>query len=294
MDWRRNVLPEIVALFKIFPPNGTNVNAAMRRNYNYLMAHLGGTGRQIRVELLDRFGNLSLWMLSTECHDRVAGIMRPESFLLLAYAHIYIKQEHENLPSGKNIRRSFNVDGSLHQETHSYGIIDIAIQYTFKDTKKIEETYFAKRNLVSRKTYEKVRAAYSDMPPADNALKDWGAKLLKGMAEEKRLHRAEAEKHVPDPEKAGRSDDFCMSLMKRGKQSEVKDWIKNKKHTLGEMDWSGSKHLVDKLFLLGSVNVYACEIDSYEDDMENTGHLVIEGNRTADTQCEAKKNLKNC
>jgi hypothetical protein len=187
-----------------------------------------------------------------------------------------MKSEHENLPSGKEIRRRFNDDGSLHQETHSYGLLNIAIQYKFENGKKIEETYFSKRNLVSRKTYEKVRATYSDMPAADKTIEDWGAKLLQGMAEEKRLHRTKAEKHIAKPEEAQKSDNFCTGVMKRGKQSEVGDWIIDKKHTLGEMNWPCSKRLVDKLVSIGCVNIFACEIDSYGDGMENTGHLVIE------------------
>jgi hypothetical protein len=130
--------------------------------------------------------------------------------------------------------------------------------------------------MVSRRTYEKVRLAYPDMPPADNAIEDWGAKLLRGMAKEKQQHRAEAERHIPNSEEARKSDAFCSSLMERGKCSEVREWIKSKNHTLGERNWTSSNNLVNKFVSLGCVNIYACEIDSYGDGNENTGHLVVE------------------
>ena len=114
------------------------------------------------------------------------------------------------------------------------------------------------------------------MPPADDKMEDWGAKIIRDIGKEKRQHEAEADKHIPDPVKAQKDDDFCNSIMTRGKQSEVRDWIKDKNHTLGEMDWPRSKRLVDKLISIGCVNVYACKIDSYGDGMENTGHLVME------------------
>jgi hypothetical protein len=187
-----------------------------------------------------------------------------------------MNHEHEKHSSGKEIMRLFNDDGSLYQENHSHGMLVIAIQYTFKEGKKIDETYFSKKRMVSRRTYEKVRLAYADMPPADNALEDWGAKLLRGMAKEKQQHRVEAERRIPNRDEAAKSDTFCTEMIKRGTHSEVREWIKSKNHTLGERNWASSKNLVHRLASLGCVNIYACEIDAYEDGIENTGHLVIE------------------
>ena len=196
---------------------------------------------------------------------------------------------YEELPSGKTITRDFYPNGSLARESHGYDLFDIGIEYRFIGGEKIEETYFANGRLVSRKTYEKTRVAYSDMPPADNKMEDWGADLLRSVAKEKRQHQVKAEKHTPDLLKARQSDDFCNRLMSRGKQSEVREWIKDKNHTLGEMDWPRSKRLVDKLISLGCVNVYACEIGSYDNGMENTGHLVVE---LPDKKAERKIILK--
>jgi hypothetical protein len=196
---------------------------------------------------------------------------------------------YEELPSGKTIMRDFYPDGSLQRESHGYGLFDIGIEYRFIGGKKIEETYFAKGRLVSRKVYEKARVAYSDMPPADDKMEDWGADLLRGAAKEKRQHQVRGEKHIPDPAEACMRDDFCEGLMKRGKQSEVREWIKDKNHTLGEMDWPRSKRLVDKLISIGCLNVYACEIDTYGNGIENTGHLVVE---LPDKKAERKIILK--
>ena len=86
--------------------------------------------------------------------------------------------KHEQLPSGKVIMRLFADDGTLLEERHTYGVLDIGIQYDFSEGAKIAETYFAKRRIVGRRTYEKARVAYADMPPADAASEDFGASLL--------------------------------------------------------------------------------------------------------------------
>jgi hypothetical protein len=104
--------------------------------------------------------------------------------------------KHEKLPSGKAIVRRFNDDGSLIEETHSYGIVEIGIQYSLKDGIKTDEIYFAKRRMVSRRTYEKARAGYADMPPADNTIEDFGSLLLSGARKQQRQNKAEAERRL--------------------------------------------------------------------------------------------------
>ncbi len=82
-------------------------------------------------------------------------------------AHVF---KNEQLASGKVILRHFGEDGSLVDEQHVYGVLDIGIRYDFEAGGKTSETYFAKRRLVSRRIYEKARVAYPDMPPADDAI----------------------------------------------------------------------------------------------------------------------------
>ncbi|MGB7748363.1 MAG: hypothetical protein WBN75_13875 [Verrucomicrobiia bacterium] len=106
--------------------------------------------------------------------------------------------KHEQLPSGKTIIRHFDDDGSLVDETHGYGVLDIAIKYDFRAGAKVDETYFAKRRMVSRRTYEKARSSYTDMPPADNAIEDLGSLLLKRARREQRQNRAEAERRLAE------------------------------------------------------------------------------------------------
>jgi hypothetical protein len=101
--------------------------------------------------------------------------------------------KREEFPSGKTIIRRFGNDGSLIGETHGYGILEFAIERSFKDGIKTDELYFSKRRLVSRRTYEKVRASYADMPPADNAIEDLGSLLLSGVRKQQRQNKAEAE-----------------------------------------------------------------------------------------------------
>jgi hypothetical protein len=87
--------------------------------------------------------------------------------------------EYEKLPSGKVIRRNFDDDGSLLEEEHVYGILDIMISLCFEEGVKTGETYYVKRHLASRRNYEKARDVYPDMPPADAALEDLGGSINK-------------------------------------------------------------------------------------------------------------------
>jgi hypothetical protein len=106
--------------------------------------------------------------------------------------------KHEQLPSGKMINRHFGDNGSLVEETHGYGVLDIAIKYDFKAGAKVDETYFAKRRMVSRRTYEKARVAYPDMPPADNAIEDFGSLLLQEVRKQQRQNKVKAERRLAE------------------------------------------------------------------------------------------------
>jgi hypothetical protein len=104
----------------------------------------------------------------------------------------------ERLPSGKIVRRDFGEDGTLTRESHSYGILDILIGYSFSNGVKTDETYMFKRRLVSRRSYEKARTAYADMPPADNATEDFSGALLRDVRREQRRNKAEAERRLAE------------------------------------------------------------------------------------------------
>lgn len=101
----------------------------------------------------------------------------------------------ENLPSGKHIRREFDRDG-LKRESHGYGIMEIEITSEFENGVKADETYFVKKRLVSRKSYEKARLAYPDMPPADNTIEDFGKLLLGDLRKQQKQKKAEAEQRL--------------------------------------------------------------------------------------------------
>ena len=106
--------------------------------------------------------------------------------------------KHEQLPSGKVIMRRFADDGTLLEEQHTYGVLDIGIQYDFSKGVKIAETYFAKRRMVGRRTYEKSRVAYPDMPSADAVSEDFGASLLREARKQQRQNKAEAERRLAE------------------------------------------------------------------------------------------------
>ncbi len=106
--------------------------------------------------------------------------------------------KHEQLQSGKVIMRRFKEDGSLAGESHGHGGLEIRIQYDFEDGVKVSETYFAKRRMVSRRTYERARSAYPDMPPADQSLEDWGGGLLQMVRQEQRQRKEDAARRLAE------------------------------------------------------------------------------------------------
>jgi hypothetical protein len=110
--------------------------------------------------------------------------------------------KHEQLPSGKVILRRFGEDGSVVEEQHSYGLLDIGIKFGFKDGVKLDETYFCKGALVSRRSYERARVAYADMPPADHAVEDFGGLLLHDVRRQQRQNKAEAERRLGESAEA--------------------------------------------------------------------------------------------
>jgi|GEM_PF-4324224 hypothetical protein len=108
----------------------------------------------------------------------------------------------EKSPSGKTILRRFNKDGSLQAETHGYGILDIAIEFSFSNEVKTQETYFVKKRLVSRRSYEKARVNYSDMPPANNLIEDFSSGLLQDLRAHNKQRKLEAEKRLAESEES--------------------------------------------------------------------------------------------
>ncbi|HSK42910.1 MAG TPA: hypothetical protein VLA83_03370 [Candidatus Binatia bacterium] len=179
-------------------------------------------------------------------------------------------------PSGKRVHREFDGGHNLTRETHSYGALKIAIQQHFSDGKKSSEMYFVNGRMASRRSYEKAKLKYSDMPPADESSTDAGADILKDAAAERRELTARRKSHVQNPEQANKTDRFCRDLMAIETCAEAPAWIKTHNHTLGEMDHAASCRLVNKLMRLAGIRIFACKIDDYGEQGQNTGHLVIE------------------
>jgi len=111
-------------------------------------------------------------------------------------------RSYEKLPSGKSITRTPDKDGLLGTETHGYGLLEIAIKYEFDKGVKIDEVYFAKKRMVSRRSYEKARINYPDMPPADAAVADLGSALLREIRAQQRQKRAEREQRLAESEES--------------------------------------------------------------------------------------------
>lgn len=104
--------------------------------------------------------------------------------------------QYEKLPTGKIIIRQFADDGTIEREQQSYGLLDIGIDYHFNSGVKVEELYFAKRRMVGRRSYEKARLSYPDMPTADDSLEDVCGGLLTDLRKEQRRKKTEAEERL--------------------------------------------------------------------------------------------------
>lgn len=185
-------------------------------------------------------------------------------------------REDQALPTGKSVMRRYDNEGRLTQETHAYGLLDIAIQMEFTASEKTGEMYFAKKRLVSRARYEKVRAEYPDMPPADPALDDFGGELAKAAQSERRQLAKAAKTREADPEQAAQLDAFARSLLDDGKSADAMEWTLSPANTLGEMTPKKSRNLVEKLVRLGTQRIHACQIDACDEGEENSGVLVVE------------------
>lgn len=110
-----------------------------------------------------------------------------------------MNKESEELSSGKTIMRTFDEDGRLAKEVHSYGMLKIACDIEYVEDKKVSETYFVNRRLVGRARYEKARADYPDMPEADHSLADTGAELVKLAGKEKKQRAAANKRRRESP-----------------------------------------------------------------------------------------------
>ncbi len=186
----------------------------------------------------------------------------------------------EKLPSGKTIFRWFDDNtGQLRCETHTHayatGYTSIGFRMRFENGRKIAEMYFG-GGVRHRQDYEELRQKYPDMPPADPSVIDDN---IEGQAKEERRKRAWAEAATQlglDPSKLTEGELFCAMIMQKGRRANAVEWVQAPDHTLGEMDQSASRRLVARLMKLGAIAIHACEIDSYEDGRENTGHIVVE------------------
>jgi hypothetical protein len=106
--------------------------------------------------------------------------------------------EYEILSSGKTIIREFDAKGILKRETHGYGVLEIAINRSFDKGGITDEMYFVKKRMVSRRSYEKARANYSDMPLPNATVEDFSSALLGDLRKQRRRNRADAEKRLAE------------------------------------------------------------------------------------------------
>lgn len=221
---------------------------------------------------------------STQGEDR-PEMLRIDRQILPNGTHVVRRYEHgllvtesheETLVSGKRILRQFDGSNRLQLEMHSYGMLDISMHCKFVNGNKTAEAYLVKNRLVSRRSYERARLKYSDMPVPDVSFRDTGGELQRMMAAERTAAAGARKTHVADPERASQIDKFCRERISAGRCADAQIWLRAPNHTLGEMNEAESRRLLKRLARLGAVRIFACEIEDYGERGQNTGHLVVE------------------
>lgn len=176
--------------------------------------------------------------------------------------------------TGLQVNRELDANGRLARETHLYlddGRPAILLARTYRAGRVVGEQYIVNMRLVSRKTYEKARARYPQMPASDDNAQDETAELRQMIAVDRKQRRATDKAHTIEVAKARETEAFCRKLIKKGESADATKWIKQPGHTLGERDAGASRRLVARLERLGCVKIIACEIHD-----GNTGHVVVE------------------
>ena len=71
-------------------------------------------------------------------------------------------------------------------------------------------------------------------------------------------------------------DSFCRKLLTEAEPQELREWLRIKSHSLGELpNNEESIRIAEEIYAAGAVHAYGVEIDKYPEG-ENTGKLVIE------------------
>jgi hypothetical protein len=185
--------------------------------------------------------------------------------------------EFNTLPDGKRHDLEFNAAGELIRESHQYMAtkypwLTLGIERIYQAGRLTDETYFVKGRLASRRTYERARANFPSMPAPDPSIEDSAADLLSAVSASRRTRYL----RYPDPQRGRAQNDFCRKLMDEGNSADAATWVKERGHTVGEMDAAASRRLVARLMKLGCRAVTACKISRHEGDKANTRQLVVE------------------
>jgi len=200
------------------------------------------------------------------------------------------------LPSGKLIFQTFDYQtNELSCETHVYPAPQgnaIGIRLTFANGVKVSEMYFG-NTVKSRQDYEEQRHAYPDMPPADRSVRDDNVEEAEKLERKRQQLAAAATRLGFDPTKLTEAELFCAMIMEKGRRANAIEWVQTPKHTLGEMDEEASRRLIAKLVRAGAAAIHACEIQSFDGDRQNTGHLVVELPTQAAVRLKLLKQLEH-
>lgn len=182
----------------------------------------------------------------------------------------------KEFPSGRTLMRDEDAAGNLTRESHSYGTLDLLLSRSFRDQKLGMEIYLIRGKPVSRAKYQAAIASYPDMPQPSAELADWAAEMRREVSRASRARRKATAKHGVDPQRAARLDDFCREMLSSTSAQDAVTWMESPGSTLGELDRAASRRLLRMLLDRGAVRIWACDIESLEAEVSNTGNLVVE------------------
>ncbi len=183
--------------------------------------------------------------------------------------------ERRTLASGCEQLRRYDARMQLVEEIYGYGIT-ILLTRRYQNGQYVSESYIYHKRLVSKRTYEKARLDYPDMPVADADSHDTAAELNQLMRLERRLLQQTAALHVQDCTRAAQNDHFCQQRIDVDDVVDAYSWLKRGAYTLGEMSRTQSKHLLTRLQRLGCPAVYVGKVEVLGVHAANGGYLVAE------------------
>jgi len=153
----------------------------------------------------------------------------------------------------------------------------ITIQRIYVSGELSKETYIDGSRLLSRKSYEKLRASYADMPAATMAIADVGGGMLAAVrkARNQELKEAKALAATTDGDRSDAGDDgFCLARMQEGRAVDGDFLVAGKALLVGERNRTQSLRVLKRLVELQATDLTAVKCDE-DEGFVSASYLVV-------------------